>query len=171
MSYSCWNTLKPSSLLSVRSVVKSSCGAWSILGRELLSNHLHENPFSAPAVELAIENLLPRTKIELSIRDRHDDFSAHNSAFKVGVRIVFAGVVMTILPVGGLRGQLLEPTFIVRVQTAFVVVDKDTCSDVHGIDQAKTFTNFTLSQAFYDIFGDVDELPAPWNVKPKLLPI
>ena len=105
------------------------------------------------------------------MRDRHDDFSAHDGAFKVGVRVVFAGVVMAILPVRFFRRQLLEPFFIVRVQTAFVIVDKDTCRDVHGIDEAKTFANSTLCQAFCDIFGDVDELSAPWNVKPKLLPI
>ena len=29
-----------------------------------------------------------------------------------------------------------------------------------GVDEAKTFANFTLCQTFRDIFGDVDELAA-----------
>ena len=72
-------------------------------GRESLSDDLYEHPFSATAIELAIEDLLPRTEVESSIRDRHDDLSAHDGAFKVGVRVVFAGVVVAILPVGVFR--------------------------------------------------------------------
>ena len=140
--------------------------------RELsVSDYFDEDPLSATAIEFAVEDLLPGTEVELSIGDRHDDLSAHNGAVKVGVRVIFAGVVMAILPVWFFRREVLEPLLIVRVQAAFVVVDKDTCRNVHGIDEAKTFTNSTLGKAFCNIFGDVEELSAPWNVKPKLLPI
>jgi hypothetical protein len=42
---------------------------------------------------------------------------------------------------------------------------------VHGINEAKTFPDFTLCETFCDLLGDVDELSPPGNVEPKFLSI
>jgi hypothetical protein len=42
---------------------------------------------------------------------------------------------------------------------------------MHGIDEAKTFADFTLRQTFCHLSGDVDELSTSGNVEPKLLSI
>jgi hypothetical protein len=49
-----------------------------------------------PSVELAIKNLLPRTEVEFTRRDRDHNLPPHNLAFHMGIGIVLAGSVVTI---------------------------------------------------------------------------
>ena len=54
-----------------------------------LPNNLHKHAFAAVAVEFAIENLFPRAEVELTIRDRHHHFPAHDGALEMSVGVVF----------------------------------------------------------------------------------
>src|SRR2546428_2638917 len=67
---------------------------------ELLSHNLHNNSFFSLAVELGIEHLLPRTEIELPGRDQQRHLVAHDRALQVRVRVVFAGLMMTVIETG-----------------------------------------------------------------------
>jgi hypothetical protein len=46
----------------------------------LLANDLDQHPLGAPAIELAVENLLPGAKIQVAFGDGHDHFTAHDLA-------------------------------------------------------------------------------------------
>ena len=57
---------------------------------------IHPHSLVALAVELAVEDLLPRTEVELALGDRDDDFAAHDLALHVRVGVVFAGAVVRV---------------------------------------------------------------------------
>ena len=54
------------------------------------------------------------------------------------------------------------------VQAALVVVDEDGGGDVHGIDQAETFSDAALPNEIFDIGGDVDESATSGNFEPEM---
>jgi hypothetical protein len=62
----------------------------------LFANDLDQHALAAPSVELAIKNLLPRTEVEFTRRDRDHNLPPHNLAFHMGIGIVLAGSVVTV---------------------------------------------------------------------------
>jgi len=90
----------------------------------LLTDDLHENAFFTESVELTIENLLPRAKVELSSSHGHYDLAAHDRALEVGVGVVL-GAVVSVLGMGMFGGELFQPFFKIPVQARFIVVDED----------------------------------------------
>src|SRR5258708_16566956 len=99
----------------------------------LFSHDFNDDSLVALAVELGVENLLPGAEIEFSVGDRDDDLVMNDQRFEVSVSIVFAGLMMlVILPEGSERFQPLVDVF---DEAAFIVVDVDSGSDVHGGDQ------------------------------------
>ena len=72
---------------------------------ELLPDDLDEHALRAPAVELAVEDLLPRPEVELAVGDGHDHLAAHDLALDVRVGVVLAGVVVPPLAVGLVRAR------------------------------------------------------------------
>ena len=64
---------------------------------------------------------------------------------------------MAILILGSFRSERFKPVFQIRVQAALVIVDEDTCGDVHRVDEAETFSNFALFKAPFHFARDVDE--------------
>jgi len=77
-----------------------------------------------PAVELGVEDLLPRPEVELAVGDREHDLVGHQLALQVRVGIVLADVVA----IAGhrlVRCKALEPVVDVGDQPALVVVHID----------------------------------------------
>src|SRR5581483_11527833 len=70
----------------------------------LLTHHLHDQPLRAPAVELAIEDLLPRPQIEPAVRGRHDHLMMDEQILQVRIAVVFTAPVVAI--VAWVRQQL-----------------------------------------------------------------
>src|ERR1700692_3788105 len=110
----------------------------------LLSHYLNDDALVALAIELGVENLLPGAEIEFAVRDRHDNFVVDDQRLQVGVSIVFAGLVMLVVLTKG--SQRLQPLIDVFDQAAFVVVDVDSGSDVHGGDEDHSVFNSRLFQ-------------------------
>jgi len=52
----------------------------------------------------------------------------------MGVAVILSGPVMQILRDGSMGRQLFQPISIILPQTAFVIINKDSGCDVHGID-------------------------------------
>src|SRR3989338_7238761 len=52
------------------------------------SNNLDKRSFFSAPVEFAVKNLLPRPKIELSPGHGHHNFTAHDLAFHMRIRVV-----------------------------------------------------------------------------------
>jgi hypothetical protein len=54
-------------------------------GSRSISDNLDQHPLPTTAVELAVKDLLPETKVEPSVCDRYDDLPAHHLPLEVGV--------------------------------------------------------------------------------------
>src|SRR5262249_43272899 len=63
----------------------------------LISHNFPPHPFAPSGVELPVENLLPRAKIEFALGNGDDNFASHHLSFYVRIGIVFAGIVVAIL--------------------------------------------------------------------------
>jgi hypothetical protein len=67
------------------------------------------------------------------------------------------------------RCETLQPTFIILVEPALVVVDEDGGRYVHRVAEQKPLADSAFPQACLDLRRDVDECPPSRNVEPKLL--
>src|SRR5262249_13349733 len=111
----------------------------------LCANDLHQHSLAAASVEFAVENLLPRAKVELALGDRDNDFTSHHLPLHVSIGVVFAGTVVQISRHGLVRSKLLQPSRIVLVQPRFIVVDEYRSSDMHGIHEYESFSDATFA--------------------------
>ena len=67
----------------------------------------------------------------MTIRNGNHHFAAHDLAFHVGVRVVFARPVVMVDITGSIeRREFLQPFLIIMMQAGFVVVDEDRCGAV-----------------------------------------
>src|SRR5205807_470586 len=88
----------------------SSCYGPSVAKADLLPDDLDQHPLGPVAVELAVEDLLPRPEIEFPLRDRHDDLPAHDLPLQVRVGVVLPGAVVVVdVRVRVEGGQPLQP--------------------------------------------------------------
>src|SRR5580700_3475612 len=62
-----------------------------------LADNLHQHPLLPPSIEFPIENLLPRTEVELSLGNRHHHLAPHHLAFQMRVRVVLPSPIMQVL--------------------------------------------------------------------------
>src|SRR5579864_977169 len=130
-----------------------------------VTDDLDQHPLVAAAVELAVEDLLPRSEVESPAGDRHHHLAPHDLALVVSVGIVLAGAVVAVALGAGIEGrELLEPALVVLLQSRFVVVDEDAGGDVHGVDQAEALGDAALRDRLLDLGGDVDEVHARLDV-------
>jgi len=72
------------------------------------ANGLYQHALVSASVEFAVEYLLPGAEIEISIAQRDDDLAAHDLALDMRVRIVFAGIIVAILPVRCIGNERFE---------------------------------------------------------------
>ena len=82
----------------------------------LFSNDFYQGAFTAAAVKFAVENLFPRAEIEFPFCDSDNDFPPHDLAFQMGVSIVFAGEIMSVMGGGRVRCELFQPGLVIRQQ-------------------------------------------------------
>src|SRR5262245_29659724 len=61
-----------------------------------LPDDLDQDPLGPAAVELAVEDLLPRAEVELPLRHRDHHLAAHDLALVVRVGVVLAGAVVPV---------------------------------------------------------------------------
>src|SRR5215204_6877587 len=62
-----------------------------------IAHHLDHQPLRAAAVELAVEDRLPRSEIQLPVGDRQDDLVVHQQVLEVRVSVVLASAVMPVV--------------------------------------------------------------------------
>ncbi len=134
----------------------------------LFANNLYQNSLPSPAVKFAIENLLPRSKVELPFGNSHDDFAAHELSFHVRVRIVLAGAIVLVLRSRFMRRELLQPDIIVIQQPVLRIIDVNTRGNVHGVDEAQTFLHAAFADEFLDRVGDVQIIAPVRRFKPEM---
>ena len=135
------------------------------------SYDFHQYPLLPPSVELAIKDLLPRTKIQLPFRYRHYYLSPHYLSLHVRIGIVFPGIVVAVLVHRFVRSQFLQPPVIIAVKPAFVVVDENGRSDVHRVYESNPFPDAAFKKALSYLGGNIDESAASRYVEPEFLSV
>ena len=90
----------------------------------LLSDDLYEHSLFTPAVEFAVEDLLPRAEIEFTRGYGDNHFATHHLPLYVGIGVVLASAVMMVLINGLVRRESLEPDFVIVMQAALVIINE-----------------------------------------------
>ena len=98
----------------------------------LLSDNLEQHPLVPFSVEFEVEDLFPGAEVKPSFCNGDHALSAHDSTLQVCIGIVLVAVVL-VLAVGLLWCKLLQPSFIISVQAWLIIIDEDTCGDIHGV--------------------------------------
>jgi len=131
-----------------------------------IADDLDEHALSSSPVELAVEDLLPRAEVELPTRDRNHYLPPHHLALEVRVPVVLPRPVVEVLRDRFVRCEPFQPTLVVIVEAALVVVDEDGCGDMHSVAKQESIFDTALSQACLHLRRDVDESPPSRNVEP-----
>ena len=90
-----------------------------------LADYLDQYSFAPPPVEFAVKDLLPRAKVELPARDRHHHLATHHLSLEMRVPVVLPSPVVEVLRDRFVRCESLQPSFIIIVETALVIIDED----------------------------------------------
>src|SRR3990170_3154334 len=81
-------------------ILRSPCHGSVFIGVHrwlpLFPDDLDEHPLRAVAIELAVEDLLPRAEVERAVGGRDDDLAAHDLALVMRVAVVFAGAIVVV---------------------------------------------------------------------------
>jgi hypothetical protein len=111
-------------------------GRLPMVSSALFTNDLDQHPLPpppvkthGPAIQLT-QDPLPGAKVQTTIGHRDHNLAAHDLALQMRVCIVFAGVIVPVLPCGCMGGQTLQPLLIILVQAILVVVDEHTRRNV-----------------------------------------
>src|SRR5260370_491042 len=111
-----------------------------------LPHHLDDDPLAALAVELGIIDLLPRAKIEFSLRYGGDHFMVHEEALEMRVAVRLPRPVMVVVQIK--RRKPLEPCIDVLDKTVFSVINIDGGRDMHRGYKNHSFCNAGM---FHDL--------------------
>src|ERR1700686_739320 len=145
-------------LTGARSGCSRACSACScswLSSSDIVPSHFfYQNPVVAVPVKLGVENLLPGSEVELPVGDWDNDLMMNKQRLEVRVSIFFASLMMLIILAK--RSQRFEPLVNVFDQSAFVVVDVDSGSNVHGGDEDHAVSNPRLLERGLDLRGQVD---------------
>src|SRR3954454_1260686 len=70
-------------------------------GQWLLPQHLDDQPLRPAAVELGVEDLLPRAEVEAAGGDRQDHLVVDEQVLEVSVAVVLAAAMVAVVAGGG----------------------------------------------------------------------
>jgi hypothetical protein len=94
--------------------------------KQLFPDHFHEHPLVPFSIKFPIKNLLPRSKIQLPFGDRHHHLAPHDLPLHMRISVVLpSAIVLICLGRRIKRSQLLEPFFVILMQAALIIVDKN----------------------------------------------
>ena len=91
----------------------AAAGSSTTTAFQSLPNNLHKYTLATTAIKFAVENLFPRTEIELPFGDGHNNFTAHDLSLHVRVGVVLAGTIMLVLRCGCVRREFLQPDIVI----------------------------------------------------------
>jgi hypothetical protein len=92
-------------------------------------------------------------------------FPPHDLPFHVRVGVYLAGIV-AVGPYRFMRRQFFKPHVKVVVQARFIIVDKNTGGNVHGVYKAQSFLYSGLVQQRFYLGSNIDKFPFFFGVKP-----
>jgi hypothetical protein len=133
---------------------QSICSIYQDKSNRLLSHYFYDDPLVPLPVKLGVKNLLPGSEVELPVGDWDDDFMMNKQRLEVRLSIVFASLMMLIILAK--RSQRFEPLVDIFDQSALVVVDVDSSSNVHGGDEDHAVSNPRLLERGLDLRREVN---------------
>jgi hypothetical protein len=71
----------------------------------LLADDLDEYAFFASAVELAVEDLFPRSKVEIPLSDGDNHLPAHDLSLEVCIAVILTGAIVAVMEDGLMGGN------------------------------------------------------------------
>jgi hypothetical protein len=90
--------------------IKETPGGEPAAGRgAYFAYDLDKHALGSAPIEFAVENLLPRPKIEFSLCNGDDDLATHDLALEVGVGVILAGAVVMAGGDGLVGREFFEP--------------------------------------------------------------
>ena len=110
----------------------------------LFADDLDEHSLLPLPVEFAVEDLFPRSEVQLAVRDCHDHLASHDLTLDVRVRIILTSIVVAVLVNWFMRYKPLEKIIEVLQETPLIIIDVHTRTDVHRIDEAQPFFDAAL---------------------------
>ena len=99
--------------------------------------------------------------------DGHHHFAADHLAFEMRVSGVLTGGVVAVVVHWLMRREFLQPSLVIRVQSRFVVINKNTSRDVHRVHEAKPLRHATFLQKLLDLRRNIYKRPPRRDIKPK----
>src|SRR3972149_5545761 len=102
---------------------------------QLFTNNFYQNSFPPSAVKFSVKYLFPGAKIQFAFGYCDNYLASHHLPLEVCITIILARIVMTVLRNWLMRSQLFQPLFIILMKAGLIIINKDRCSDVHGIDK------------------------------------
>src|SRR5262245_30994142 len=145
----------------------------SLAGRilSLFADDLDQHSLLPLPVEFAVEDLFPRSEIQLAVRDCHDDFASHDLTLDVRVRVILTSVVVAILVNWFMRYKPLEKIIGVLQETPLIIIDVHTRTYVHRIDEAEPFSDAALLQSAHYLRRNVDVRAPRLGLKRKFFSV
>ena len=122
----------------------------------LFADDLDEHSLLPLPVEFAVEDLFPRSEVQLAVRDCHDHLASHDLTLDVRVRVILTGVVVAILVNWFMRYKPFEKIIEVLQESPLIIVDVHTRTDVHRIDEAEPVFDAALLQSRIYLGRNVD---------------
>src|SRR5215813_11957554 len=110
----------------------------------LFADDLDEHSLLPLPVEFAVEDLFPRSEVQLAVRNCNDDFASHDLTLDVSVRIILTGVIVAILVDWFMRYKPLQKIVEVLQEAGLIIIDVHARADMHRIDEAEPFLDAAL---------------------------
>ena len=135
----------------------------------LLPNDLDQHPLAPAAVELAVEDLLPRAEVELALGDGHDDLAAHDLPLQVGVGVVLAGAVVVVVlrrRVAGPASPASRRSRACRPGSSSLM--KTLAVMCMALTRHQALLHAALADELLDLSGDVDEVAPVRRFEPEV---
>jgi hypothetical protein len=133
--------------------------------KRLFADDLYQYPFPPLAVKFPVENLFPGAKVELTSGNGCYHFPPHDLPFHMRIGVYLAGIV-AISSDRFMWRQFFKPYVKVVVQPRFIIVDKNTGGNVHGVYKAQSLLYSGLMQQRFYLGSDIDKFPFFFGVKP-----
>ena len=99
------------------------------------AHDLYQDALLPSSIELPIEYLFPRSKVQPPICHCNDYLTPHNLSLEMRVTVVLARKIMAVTSGRFVRSQFLQLLLVVLMQATLIVIDEDRCRDVHGVHE------------------------------------
>src|SRR4029450_13762174 len=137
----------------------------------LFADDLDEHSLLPLPVEFAVEDLFPRSEVQLAVRDCHDHLASHDLTLDVRVRVILTGVVVAILVNWFMRYKPFAKIIEVLQETRLIIIDVHTRTDVHRIDEAEPFLSAPLRWSRLSLGRNVDVGAPRLSLKREFFPV